>query len=173
MSISIEEPEEITTSSTHRLVLLLDLQLMPRGQDEAKALRLLNQKSYALIRCFDEDLLVDTGMQEEFNEVFQAVSWSDFAEIPEGGIVLLTKEFLMTLRTDTRREGTFVWFRLFNTDYELTLCNFSNLLDFSPQCIVGEDLAGFNSVEFWKELVDPDAPRKKSIARIRHPLCDF
>ncbi|WVZ75584.1 hypothetical protein U9M48_023623 [Paspalum notatum var. saurae] len=99
MSISTEEPEEFQTSSTHRPILILNSQLVPRGQDEAKALRFLNQKTYA-----DEDFLVDTGMREEFNEVFQAIRWSDFVEILEGGIILLTKEFLMTLRTDTRRE---------------------------------------------------------------------
>ncbi|WP_217551415.1 hypothetical protein, partial [Pantoea sp. GbtcB22] len=77
---------------------------------------------------------VDTGMRGEFDEVFQAVGWREFADIQEGGIELLTKEFLKTLRTDTRREGTFVWFRLFNTDYELTLRQFSNLLCFSPRC---------------------------------------
>ncbi|WVZ93948.1 hypothetical protein U9M48_039897 [Paspalum notatum var. saurae] len=100
MSISMAEPEEFQTLSTHRPILILDSQLVSRGQDEAKALRSLNQKTYA----FNEDLLVDTGMREEFNEVFQAIGWSDFAEIPKGGIILLTKEFLMTLRTDTRRD---------------------------------------------------------------------
>ena len=129
------------------------LSITPRTQEEAKGLRLLNQKTYALTKCFDEDLLVDTSMREEFNEVFEAIGWSDFTEIPEGGIILLTKEFLMTLRTDTRRDGTYIWFRLFNTDYELTLRQFSNLLDFSPQCTLSEDLAGSNSAEFWKELV--------------------
>ncbi|WVZ84499.1 hypothetical protein U9M48_031528 [Paspalum notatum var. saurae] len=84
MSISTEEPEEFQTSSTHRSILILESQLVPRGQDEAKALRSLNQKTYALNKCFDDDLLVDTGMWEEFNEVFQAIGWSDFAEIPEG-----------------------------------------------------------------------------------------
>ncbi|KAJ1268002.1 hypothetical protein BS78_07G103200 [Paspalum vaginatum] len=152
MSISREEPKEIQTSSIHRSVLILESQLVPHGQEEAKALRLLNQKNYALTKYFDEGLLVDTGMREEFNEVFQAMGWTNFAEVLEGGIILLTKEFLMTLRTDTRREGTFVWFRLFNTDYELTLLQFSNLLDFSPQCSVAEDPTGFNSQEFWKEL---------------------
>ncbi|WVZ64223.1 hypothetical protein U9M48_013783 [Paspalum notatum var. saurae] len=70
MSISTEEPEEVPTSSTHRPILLLDSQLVPRGQDEAKALRSLHQKTYALTKCFDEDLLIDIGMREEFNEVF-------------------------------------------------------------------------------------------------------
>ncbi|KAJ1253815.1 hypothetical protein BS78_K180700 [Paspalum vaginatum] len=121
MSINTEEPKEIQMSSVHSPVLILELQLVPRGQEEAKALRLLNQKNYALTKYFDGVLLVDTGMREEFNEVFQAVGWTNFAEVSEGGIILLTKEFLMMLRTDTRREGTFVWFRLFNTDYELTL----------------------------------------------------
>jgi hypothetical protein len=106
MSIDTEEPEEIPTNSTHRPVLILDSQLVPRGQDEAKALRSLNQKTYALTKYFDEDLLVATGMREEFNEVFEAVGWSSFAEIREEGIVLLTKEFLMTLRVDTRRNNT-------------------------------------------------------------------
>ena len=108
MSISTEEPEEFQTSSTHRPILILDSQLVPRTQEEAKALRLLNQKSYALTKCFDEDLLIDTSMREEFNEVFEAIGWSDFAKIPKGGIILLTKEFLMSLRTDNRREATFV-----------------------------------------------------------------
>ncbi|WVZ84306.1 hypothetical protein U9M48_031353 [Paspalum notatum var. saurae] len=69
MSISTDEPEEFQTSSTHRPILILDLQLVPRSQDEAKALRSLNQKTYALTKCFDEDLLGDTGMWEEFNEL--------------------------------------------------------------------------------------------------------
>ncbi|WVZ50247.1 hypothetical protein U9M48_001521 [Paspalum notatum var. saurae] len=112
-------------------------------------------------------------MREEFDEVFQAIGWSEFAEIPEGGIALLTKEFLMTLRTDTRREGTFVWFRLFNIDYELTLRQFSNLLDFSPQCSLSDDLRGFNLVEFWKELVGPDAPRKRALLMSGTRPCGF
>ncbi|WVZ64022.1 hypothetical protein U9M48_013608 [Paspalum notatum var. saurae] len=70
MSISTEEPEEFQTSSTHRPILILDSQLVLRGQDETKALRSLNQKTYALTKCFDEDLLIDTGMREEFNEMF-------------------------------------------------------------------------------------------------------
>ncbi|WVZ97187.1 hypothetical protein U9M48_042740 [Paspalum notatum var. saurae] len=107
MSISTEEPKEFQTSSTHRLILILESQLVPRSQDEDKALRSLNQKTYALTKCFDKDLLIDTGMWEEFNEVFQTIGWSDFAEILEGGMILLTKEFLMTLRTDTRRDGPF------------------------------------------------------------------
>ncbi|WVZ54056.1 hypothetical protein U9M48_004921 [Paspalum notatum var. saurae] len=69
MSISMEEPEEFQTSPTHRPILILDSQLVPRGQDEAKALRSLNQKTYALTKCFDEDLLVDTDIREEFNEL--------------------------------------------------------------------------------------------------------
>ncbi|WVZ81243.1 hypothetical protein U9M48_028639 [Paspalum notatum var. saurae] len=69
MSISTGEPEEFQTSSIHRPILILDSQLVPRGQDEAKALRLLNQKIYALTKCFDEDLLVNIGMREEFNEL--------------------------------------------------------------------------------------------------------
>ncbi|WVZ58086.1 hypothetical protein U9M48_008394 [Paspalum notatum var. saurae] len=69
MSISTEEPEKFQTSSTHRPILILDSQLVPCTQEEAKALRLLNQKSYALTKCFDEDLLVDTGMREEFKEL--------------------------------------------------------------------------------------------------------
>ncbi|WVZ63741.1 hypothetical protein U9M48_013349 [Paspalum notatum var. saurae] len=173
MSISTEESEEFQTSSTHRPILILESQLVPRSQDEAKALRSLKQKTYALTKFFDEDLLVDTGMREEFNEMFQAIGWSDFVEILEGGIILLTKEFLMTLCTDTRRDSTYIWFRLFNTDYELTLRQFSNLFDFSPQCTLGEDLAGFNSAKFWKELVGPDALRKKSITHIRHPTLRF
>ncbi|WVZ97381.1 hypothetical protein U9M48_042923 [Paspalum notatum var. saurae] len=106
-------------------------------------------------------------MWEEFNEVFQTIGWSDFAEILEGGIILLTKEFLMTLRTDTRRDGTYIWFCLFNTDYELTLRQFSNLLDFSPQCTLSEDVVGFNSAKFWKELLESEPePGRNSISGV-------
>ncbi|WVZ63886.1 hypothetical protein U9M48_013480 [Paspalum notatum var. saurae] len=93
MSLSTEAPEEIPMSSTNRLVLLLDSHIVPRNQDEGKTLRLLHQKSYTLTKCFDEDLLANIGMQGEFNEVFRAVGWENFVETPEGGIVLLTKEF--------------------------------------------------------------------------------
>ncbi|WVZ97056.1 hypothetical protein U9M48_042620 [Paspalum notatum var. saurae] len=136
MSISTEEPEEFQTSSTHRPILILDSQLMPCSQDEAKALRSLNQKTYALTKCFEEDLLVDTGMREEFNEVFQAIGWSDFAEIPEGGIILLTKEFLMTLRTDARRDARWLTMVVFPWD--------------DTRCVTVEDVRCLYAM--WKKI---------------------
>ena len=42
--------------------------------------------------------MISTGMDDEFDEIFSTVGWDNFANVSEGGIVLLTKEFLMTLR---------------------------------------------------------------------------
>ena len=70
--------------------------------------------------------------------------------------MLLTKEFLMTLRVVSLQSDMTVHFRLFNSEHELTLCQFSNALGFSPRCSIAAEPVGFNATEFWKELAGPD-----------------
>ena len=125
---------EEATSSNARPVLLLDSQIQTRNQDEADLLRQLHTKPISVTKCFDEVLMTSTGTDDEFSEIFSMVGWDNFANISEGGIVLLTKEFLMTLRVVSLQSDTSVHFRLFNTEHELTFRQFSNALRFSPRC---------------------------------------
>ena len=87
-------------------------------------------------------------MDDEFDEIFSIVGWENFAHVSEGGLVLLTKEFLMTLRVVSLESGTTVHFRLFNSEHELTLRQFSNALGFSPRCSIAAEPVGFNATEF-------------------------
>ncbi|WVZ52271.1 hypothetical protein U9M48_003347 [Paspalum notatum var. saurae] len=134
-SSSVGPREEEATSSNTGPVLLLDSQIQTCNQDEADLLRRLHTKPISLIRCFDEVLMTSTG-------------WDNFAHVSEGGIVLLTKEFLMTVRVLSLQSDTTVHFKLFNSEHELTLRQFSNPLGFSPRCSIAAEPIGFNATEF-------------------------
>jgi len=79
----------------------------------------------------------------------------------------------MTLRVVTLQSNTTVHFRLFNTEHEMTLREFSNALGFSPRCSIAAEPVGFDAQDFWKDLVGPDYKHKKSITHIKHPTMRF
>ena len=70
-------------------------------------------------------------MLEQFEQAFGYIGWDKFWDIDEEGSILLTKEFLMTLRVESLRTCTTIHFCLFDTDYAVTERQMSNLLGFS------------------------------------------
>lgn len=165
--------DEDVTSANPGAVLLQDSHIETRDQIEADLLRKLHTKNITLTKCFDEMLMASTGMDDEFDEIFKAVGWENYADICEGGIALLTKEFLATLRVVTLQGHTTVHFILFNTAHEMTLRQVSNALGFSARCSIATEIAGFDGQIFWRELAGACASKKKSISYIKHPTMRF
>ena len=114
-----------------------------------------------------------TGMDAEFEMVFEAVGWENFWEIGDEGCALLTMEFLMTLHvTNESHVGTLIHFCLFGTEHVIPPCTLSNLLGFSPRCS-SVDSQDFVTREFWEEITGKAGQGKHSITLIHNPTLRF
>ena len=69
-----------------------------RDARERQAYAIIKNRSFVHTRAFDPELLIKTGMYEDFANVWHAIGWSNFAPIEEYGSQLLTIQFLCTLR---------------------------------------------------------------------------
>ena len=58
--------------------------------DREQGYAVLKNRSFVHTRAFDPDLLIKTGMYEEFSNVWHAIGWYNFVPVEEYGSRLLT-----------------------------------------------------------------------------------
>jgi hypothetical protein len=68
-----------------------------KRRDEKKRYKELKARTYSHTPVMDLQLLLDTGMASEFDQIFAALGWGYFWNITEEGIWDLSVEFLSTL----------------------------------------------------------------------------
>ena len=112
-------------------------------------------------------------MMEQFEQAFGYIGWGKFWDIDEECSVLLTKEFLMTLRVEELTSGTTIHFHLFDTDYVVSERQMSNLLGFSSCCSLTDEPTGFDARDFWEEIYGEGVSGKYSITKIHNPTLRF
>ena len=128
------------------------------------AFKKLEDRKFELTSVCDPMLLQKTGMDSEFDLIFQTVGWEDFWDITEPGSRLLTLEFLCTLKATE----TGVEFRLFGKEFSPSWKELSLLLGFHGRCSTDLDtvLQDFDRTKFWKEISgksDFEYPRTNDI----------
>ena len=84
-----------------------------RDDRERQGYAILKNRSFVHTRAFDPDILIKTGMYEEFSNVWHAIGWYNFVPVEEYGSRLLTIQFLCTLREVENG----VYFRLFGKEF--------------------------------------------------------
>ena len=67
-----------------------------RDARERQAYAIIKDRSFVHTRAFDSELLIKTGMYEDFANVWHAIGWSNFVPVEEYGSRLLTIQFLCT-----------------------------------------------------------------------------
>jgi hypothetical protein len=124
-----------------RKILLKESHLGLKDSRERKIFKELKNKAYTHTPVLDLALLLETGMDAEFDLIFPLVGWESFWDITELGSKLLTNEFLCTLQTT--EDG--VTFRFFKETFNLTWRELSNHLCFHPRATIDLDdaLSGF------------------------------
>ena len=125
----------------------LDLQ----DDRERQAYAMIKNWSFGHTRAFDPELLIKTGMYEDFANVWHAIGWSNFAPVEEYGSRLLTIQFLCNLREV--ENGVYFW--LFGKEYLLSWKIFASHLDFNKHWPISLEQAyrGFNRHEFWGQIL--------------------
>lgn len=99
--MSVDPPTEHAPSSssgTVRKVLLKTSDLGLKTQREKDVFQKLKNRNFIHTPAIDPTLLQETGMDTEFDLIFQMLGWTDFWNVTELGSRLLTIEFLCTLQ---------------------------------------------------------------------------
>ena len=99
-----------------RMAFTSDDQLYIKGEYELAAYNILKTRTFEHTCAFEKDFMEKTGMKPDFENVWHAVGWSNFAHIPEQGCRLLTIQSLCTLKTG--KEG--ITFRFPRDEYSLS-----------------------------------------------------
>ena len=68
-----------------------------RDDRERQGYAILKNRSFVHTRAFDPDLLIKTGMYEDFSNVWHKIGWDNIVPVEEYGSRLLTIQFLCTL----------------------------------------------------------------------------
>jgi hypothetical protein len=141
--------------------------------EEMEKLNHLRHREFKHTKVIDPKFLKDTGMYEEFFDVFAAIGWGEFWDFSEHlGSKILTLEFLSTVRVTE----TTIYFRLRNQDYDFTWDHLAACLGFMNfKTNVEVATRGFNRQEFWHEitgenLIGKTYPRTSHIC---HPTLRF
>ena len=119
--------------------LMVEKDVRLRGQTEKDKPQNIKDREYKLTTVFHPQLLRDTGMDIEFNEIFAAIGWKNFVPINDPGVKLLTMEFLCTLQF--LEAGAGVSFHLFNRQFTCTWRRLSDLLGFDSDCVLDLNVA--------------------------------
>jgi len=98
MSIDPTPPQAPSSSSDTRVKVLLKIgDLVLKTRREKEFYQQLKNKDFIHTPTLAPILLQETGMDTEFDLIFQMVGWTNFWNITELGSHLLTLEFLCTL----------------------------------------------------------------------------
>ena len=72
----------------------LDLQ----DDHEQQGYAILKNRSFVHTQAFGPELLIKTGMYEDFSNIWHEIGWDNFVPVEEYGSRLLTIQFLCTLQ---------------------------------------------------------------------------
>lgn len=102
-----------SSSTTMINVMMEEKNTKLRNHQEKDKYKKLKDHEIKLTSIYYPRLLQDTGMNTEFQLIFDAVGWGDFWQVTEAGSKFLTAQFLCTQKvTDTGVE-----FRLFGKEF--------------------------------------------------------
>jgi hypothetical protein len=109
-------------------------------------------------------------MNINFANVWKAVGWTDFANIPELDSCDLTIQFLCTLV----EEENAISFRLFSEEFSISWKDLTTLLGFHHRCTLDVEKAtrGFEKQSFWQSISGETTLGKPRCNDIQNPaLC--
>ena len=154
MDYEEEEQHEEMQAEPQAGVIEIDAEDEPyldlRDDRERQGYVILKNRSFVHTRAFDPDLLIKTGMYEDFSNVWHEIGWDNFVPVEEYGSRLLTIQFLCTLWEVENG----VYFRLFGKAYLLSWKTFACHLDFNKRWPISLQQASrvFNRHEFWGQI---------------------
>jgi hypothetical protein len=98
-------------------------------------------------------LLEHVGLDIELPTIIQSIGWGKFYDEPRSGSHILTLEFLMNFETYEQDGNPWVHFRLFGETYQFDFHHFSELLDFSRNCLPeSQAMRNFNHLDFCNNI---------------------
>jgi hypothetical protein len=177
MSTDCEEEgeEELPTTQADEVHVIDASFIDMRSDRERQAYTRIKDRVFANTKEFDPDLLEKTGMDSEFNSIWQALGWEDFVPVQEVGSRPTTIQFLCTLQED----ATGISFQFYGVPYRVSWKDLSRTLSFHHRCTISlkQACAGFHRESFWEEIswcpvrIDEMMILYAAVRRIKISLC--
>jgi hypothetical protein len=145
-----EEEEELCTLQAKGVDVVDAPFIDLRDEQERQAYAILKDRVFSNTREFDPTLLERTGMDFEFDSIWQALGWESFVPVQEIGSRPITIQFPCTLQ----EEAFGISFRFHRVLYRVSWKDLSCTLRFRCHCAIPVEQAcsDFNRESFWEEL---------------------
>jgi hypothetical protein len=93
------------------------------------------------------------GLDIELPTVIRSIGWGKLYDEPRSGSRILTLKFLMTFETYDHDGNPWVCFHLFGETYQFHFPHFSELMDFSRNCLLeSQAMRNFNNLDFCNDI---------------------
>jgi hypothetical protein len=113
----------------------------------------LHVQEFAHTHVCDVSLLERVSLDIDHPTVIQSIGWGKLYDEPCSGSCILTLEFLMTFETYKHDGNSWVGLRLFGETYQFDFPHFSELMDFSRNCLPGSQaMRNFNRLDFCNDI---------------------
>jgi hypothetical protein len=110
-------------------------------------------REFAHTRVYDASLVKNVGLDIELRSIIQSIGWGKLYDGPHLGLRILTLEFLMTFETYEHYGNPWVHLRLFGETYQFDFLHFSELMDFSKNCLPqSQAKRNFNHLDFCNDI---------------------
>jgi hypothetical protein len=117
-------------------------------------------------------LLERVGLDIEIPTIIQSIGWGKLYDDSRSGSCILTLEFLMTFETYEHDGNPWVHFRLFGETYKFDLHHFSELMDFSRNCLPeSQAMRNFNHLDICNDISGKTA--RITFIDIQNPILRF
>jgi hypothetical protein len=117
-------------------------------------------------------LLEHVGLDIELPTVIRSIGWGKLYDEPRLGSRILTLEFLMTFEIYEHDVNPWVHFCLFGVMYQFYFPHFSELMDFSRNCLPEfQAMKNFNHLDFCNDISGKSA--RLRFINIQNPSLRF
>jgi hypothetical protein len=123
------------------------------SNEELARFESLHVREFAHTRVYDVSLLERVGLDIELPTVIRSIGWGKFYDEPHSSSCISTLQFLMTFETYEHDANPWVSFRLFGETYQFNFPHFSELMDFSRNCLPeSQAMRNSNRLDFCTDI---------------------
>jgi hypothetical protein len=155
-SSSMPPQHEVVLSSHHPIHVempLIDDDISIHSLKDLARFEFLYVQEFAHSHIYDVSLLQCVGLDIEHPTVIRSIGRRKLYDAPCSGSRILSLEFLMNFETYEHDRNPWVHFCLFGETYQFDFPHFSELMDFSRNCLPeSQAMRRFNRLDFCNDI---------------------
>jgi hypothetical protein len=123
------------------------------SHEEMARFKTLCLREFAPTHVYDVSLLEHVGLDIKLPTIIRSIGWGKLYDEPRSGSCILTLKFLMTFEIYEHDGNLWVHFLLFGETNQVGFPHFSELLDFTRNCLPkSQAMRNFNCLDFCNDI---------------------